>query len=80
MRAYRVGGAVRDQLLGLPVNDQDWVVVGATVDEMLAAGYTPVGRDFPVFLHPHTKDEVALARTERKSAPGYMISAPYSRR
>ena len=71
MRAYRVGGAVRDQLLGLPVNDQDWVVVGATVDEMLAAGYTPVGRDFPVFLHPHSKDEYALARTERKSAPGY---------
>ncbi len=71
MRVYRVGGAVRDLLLGLPVNDHDWVVVGATVDQMLAAGYTPVGRDFPVFLHPQTKDEYALARTERKSAPGY---------
>ncbi len=71
MKIYAVGGAVRDRLLGLPVNDNDWVVVGATVDEMLAAGYTAVGRDFPVFLHPRTKDEYALARTERKSAPGY---------
>ncbi len=71
MRVYRVGGAVRDQLLGLPVNDHDWVVVGATAEQMLAAGYTPVGRDFPVFLHPQSKDEYALARTERKSAPGY---------
>ena len=71
MKIYGVGGAVRDRLLGLPVNDNDWVVVGATVDEMLAAGYTAVGRDFPVFLHPQTKDEYALARTERKSAPGY---------
>ena len=71
MKAYRVGGAVRDRLLGLPVNDEDWVVVGATVEAMLAAGYTPVGRDFPVFLHPHSRDEYALARTERKSAPGY---------
>ena len=71
MKIYGVGGAVRDRLLGLPVNDNDWVVVGATVDEMLAAGYTAVGRDFPVFLHPLTKDEYALARTERKSAPGY---------
>ena len=71
MRSYAVGGSVRDRLLGLPVNDHDWVVVGATVNEMLAAGYTPVGRDFPVFLHPQTKDEYALARTERKSAPGY---------
>ena len=71
MQIYRVGGAVRDRLLGLPVTDHDWVVVGATADEMLAAGYTPVGRDFPVFLHPLTKDEYALARTERKSVPGY---------
>jgi tRNA nucleotidyltransferase (CCA-adding enzyme) len=58
-------------LLGLPVNDHDWVVVGATPEEMVAAGYTPVGKDFPVFLHPETREEVALARTERKSAPGY---------
>jgi tRNA nucleotidyltransferase (CCA-adding enzyme) len=71
MRVYRVGGAVRDRLLGLPVTDHDWVVVGASAEQMLAAGYTPVGRDFPVFLHPQTKDEYALARTERKSGPGY---------
>jgi tRNA nucleotidyltransferase (CCA-adding enzyme) len=71
MKMWMVGGAVRDALLGLPVNDHDWVVVGATPEEMLAAGYTPVGKDFPVFLHPQTKEEVALARTERKSAPGY---------
>lgn len=71
MRIYRVGGAVRDKLLGLPVQDTDWVVVGATVDDMLAAGYMPVGKDFPVFLHPKTREEYALARTERKSAPGY---------
>ena len=71
MQIYRVGGAVRDRLLGLPVNDHDWVVVGASVEEMLALGYTPVGRDFPVFLHPQSHDEYALARTERKSAPGY---------
>ena len=71
MKIFAVGGAVRDRLLGLPVSDHDWVVVGASVDEMLAAGYTAVGRDFPVFLHPQTHDEYALARTERKSAPGY---------
>ena len=71
MQVFGVGGAVRDRLLGLPVSDHDWVVVGASIDEMLAAGYTAVGRDFPVFLHPQTKDEYALARTERKSAPGY---------
>jgi tRNA nucleotidyltransferase (CCA-adding enzyme) len=71
MKTYMVGGAVRDALLGLPVNDHDWVAVGATPEEMVAAGYTPVGKDFPVFLHPQTKEEVALARTERKSAPGY---------
>ena len=71
MKSYIVGGAVRDRLLGLPVSDRDHVVVGATVDEMLAAGYKPVGRDFPVFLHPVTHEEYALARTERKVAPGY---------
>ncbi len=71
MNIWMVGGAVRDGLLGLPVTDRDWVVTGETPDAMLAAGYTPVGKDFPVFLHPDTKDEVALARTERKTAPGY---------
>ena len=70
-RFYVVGGAVRDALLGLPASDRDWVVVGATPGGMLAAGYKPVGKDFPVFLHPQTGEEVALARTERKSAPGY---------
>jgi tRNA nucleotidyltransferase (CCA-adding enzyme) len=71
MKIYQVGGAVRDRLLGVAPGDRDWVVVGASADEMLAAGYTPVGRDFPVFLHPATREEYALARTERKSAPGY---------
>ncbi|MBA3033864.1 MAG: multifunctional CCA addition/repair protein [Gammaproteobacteria bacterium] len=71
MQIYCVGGAIRDELLGLPVKDRDWVVVGATPDEMLALGYQPVGRDFPVFLHPKTHEEYALARTERKTAPGY---------
>ena len=71
MRIYRVGGAVRDKLLGLPVQDTDWVVVGASIDDMLSAGYQAVGKDFPVFLHPRTHEEYALARTERKSAPGY---------
>ena len=71
MNIWMVGGAVRDGLMGLPVTDRDWVVVGQTPQAMLDAGYTPVGKDFPVFLHPHTKDEVALARTERKTAPGY---------
>lgn len=71
MKMWMVGGAVRDALLGLPVNDRDWVAVGATPQQMVDAGYTPVGKDFPVFLHPQTKEEVALARTERKSAPGY---------
>jgi tRNA nucleotidyltransferase (CCA-adding enzyme) len=71
MRTYVVGGAVRDRLLGLPVQDRDHVVVGATPEEMIAQGYTPVGKDFPVFLHPVTKEEYALARTERKTAPGY---------
>jgi tRNA nucleotidyltransferase (CCA-adding enzyme) len=71
MRTYEVGGAVRDALLGLPVNDHDWVVVGATPHEMIMEGYLPVGKDFPVFLHPETREEYALARTERKTARGY---------
>ena len=71
LRAYVVGGAVRDRLLGLPVHDRDWVVVGSTPEAMVEAGYTPVGRDFPVFLHPQTHEEYALARTERKSGRGY---------
>ena len=68
---YCVGGAVRDRLLGLPVQDHDWVVVGSTPEAMVAQGFQPVGRDFPVFLHPETHEEYALARTERKTAPGY---------
>lgn len=71
MQIYMVGGAVRDALLGLPVKDRDWVAVGATPQQLLDLGYLPVGKDFPVFLHPITKDEVALARQERKTAPGY---------
>ena len=71
MQIYCVGGAVRDELLGLPVQDRDWVVVGATPEEMLLEGFRPVGRDFPVFLHPQTHEEYALARTERKNTPGY---------
>lgn len=71
MKRYVVGGAVRDRLLGLPVKDRDWVVVGATPEDLLAAGYRPVGRDFPVFLHPQTQEEHALARTERKTGRGY---------
>jgi tRNA nucleotidyltransferase (CCA-adding enzyme) len=68
---YVVGGAVRDALLGLPSSDRDWVVVGATPEDLIAKGYKPVGKDFPVFIDPHTGEEVALARTERKTAPGY---------
>ena len=71
MKAYLVGGAVRDALLGRPVRERDWVVVGETPESMLARGYKPVGKDFPVFLHPGTREEYALARTERKTAPGY---------
>ncbi|MEJ7807976.1 MAG: multifunctional CCA addition/repair protein [Telluria sp.] len=71
MKAYIVGGAVRDALLGMPVQDRDWVVVGASPEDMLAKGFRPVGKDFPVFLHPETQEEYALARTERKTAPGY---------
>lgn len=71
IQTYKVGGCVRDELLDLPVKDRDWVVVGASPEEMIDAGYKPVGKDFPVFLHPDTKEEYALARTERKTAPGY---------
>ncbi len=71
MQVYLVGGAVRDQLLGHPYHEKDYVVVGATPEQLLAQGYQPVGKDFPVFLHPETKDEYALARTERKSGHGY---------
>ena len=71
MKFYLVGGAVRDRLLGFDKSDRDWVVVGARVEDMLAKGFTQVGSDFPVFLHPKSKEEYALARTERKTAPGY---------
>lgn len=71
MEIYQVGGSVRDKLLGLPVSDRDWVVVGATVNQMQDLGYRLVGKDFPVFLHPRTHEEYALARTERKVGPGY---------
>src|ERR671913_988314 len=71
MKIYLVGGAVRDELLGLPVRERDWVVVGAQPQELLDQGYRAVGRDFPVFLHPDTNEEHALARTERKTARGY---------
>ncbi|ODN68079.1 multifunctional CCA addition/repair protein [Methylophaga muralis] len=71
MQIFKVGGCVRDRLLGLPVKDRDWVVVGSNVEEMLAQGFRPVGKDFPVFLHPNTHEEYAMARTERKTAPGY---------
>ena len=71
MKIYMVGGAVRDALLGLPVQDRDWVVVGATPEALVAKGYVPVGKDFPVFLHPASREEYALARTERKTAQGY---------
>ena len=71
MKTYLVGGAVRDEILGYPFKEKDWVVVGATVDDMIGLGYQQVGKDFPVFLHPKTKEEHALARTERKTAAGY---------
>ena len=80
MQIFLVGGAVRDALLGLKVADRDWVVVGGTPEALMRLGYLPVGKDFPVFLHPQTKEEYALARTERKTAPGYrgfeVLSAP----
>src|SRR5688572_20115852 len=71
MQVYLVGGAVRDRLLGLPVRERDWVVVGARPEDLERQGYLPVGRDFPVFLHPQTREEYALARLERKVAAGY---------
>lgn len=71
MKTYLVGGAVRDKLLGLIIKDRDWVVVGSSPEEMISQGFQPVGKDFPVFLHPKTNEEYALARTERKTAPGY---------
>jgi tRNA nucleotidyltransferase (CCA-adding enzyme) len=71
MKVYAVGGAIRDTLMGLPVNDVDYVVVGSSIEEMLAQGFRPVGKDFPVFLHPETQAEYALARTERKTGTGY---------
>ena len=71
MKIYAVGGAIRDTLMGLPVHDIDYVVVGSSVEEMIAQGYRPVGKDFPVFLHPETQAEYALARTERKTGKGY---------
>jgi tRNA nucleotidyltransferase (CCA-adding enzyme) len=78
MTTYCVGGAVRDRLLGLPVKDHDWVVVGSTPEQMVEQGYMPVGRDFPVFLHPKTREEYALARTERKTSVGYKGFAVYA--
>ena len=71
MQVFVVGGAVRDELLGQPVQDRDHVVVGASVEELLALGFKPVGKDFPVFLHPTTREEYALARSERKTGRGY---------
>ena len=78
MKTYLVGGAVRDKLLGNPVKDRDWVVVGATPKEMIKEGFEPIGGNFPVFLHPKTKEEYALARTERKSGKGYKGFVFYS--
>jgi tRNA nucleotidyltransferase (CCA-adding enzyme) len=78
MQTYIVGGAVRDELLGFAVKDKDYVVVGSTPEAMLAAGFKPVGKDFPVFLHPETRDEYALARTERKTTKGYKGFAIYA--
>ena len=72
MQVYLVGGAVRDQILGRAVNERDYVVVGATPEQMLKLGFSQVGADFPVFLHPHTHEEYALARTERKNGTGYL--------
>ena len=71
LECYLVGGAVRDELLGRPVGDRDWVVVGSNPEQMLILGFTPVGRDFPVFLHPQSHEEYALARTERKQGRGH---------
>jgi tRNA nucleotidyltransferase (CCA-adding enzyme) len=80
VKIYRVGGSVRDELLGLPVKDRDYVVVGSDAEEMARLGFRPVGKDFPVFLHPETNDEYALARTERKTAHGYKGFSIYAAR
>ena len=80
MQIYLVGGAVRDELLGLPARERDWVVVGARPEELLAQGFKPVGKDFPVFLHPQTGEEYALARTERKTGLAIAASRRCSRR
>jgi tRNA nucleotidyltransferase (CCA-adding enzyme) len=82
MEIFTVGGAIRDELLGLPVQDRDYVVVGSSPEEMLARGFKPVGKDFPVFLHPQSRAEYALARTERKIGPrlqGLCLSVPRPR-
>ena len=71
MKIYKVGGAVRDSLLGIKATDTDWVVVGSSPDEMISKGFKPIGKNFPVFLHPETNEEYALARTEKKSGTGY---------
>ena len=78
MEIYLVGGAVRDELLGLPVKERDWVVVGSTEQQMLTQGFQKVGKDFPVFLHPDIHEEYALARTERKTGKGYYGFECYS--
>ena len=71
MKIYKVGGAVRDSLLGIKATDTDWVVVGSSPEEMISKGFKPIGKNFPVFLHPETNEEYALARTEKKSGTGY---------
>jgi tRNA nucleotidyltransferase (CCA-adding enzyme) len=80
VKIYRVGGAVRDELLGLPIKDHDYVVVGSDAEEMMQLGFRPVGKDFPVFLHPQTNEEYALARTERKTGRGYKGFSVYAAR
>jgi tRNA nucleotidyltransferase (CCA-adding enzyme) len=80
VKTYCVGGAVRDELLGRPVKDRDYVVVGATPEEMIRQGYKPVGKDFPVFLHPRTQEEYALARTERRPRAATTASSSAPRR
>ena len=71
MKIFQVGGSVRDEILGVEANDKDWVVVGSSPEEMIAKGFKPIGKDFPVFLHPESNEEYALARTEKKSGKGY---------
>ena len=71
MKIFQVGGSVRDDILGVEVNDKDWVVVGSSPEKMIAKGFKPIGKDFPVFLHPESNEEYALARTEKKSGKGY---------